>query len=172
MRTSVKHLLATALVLCSTTLFAQSEIGRSTEGQKIIKGFLTPEVLTSDTAFNWFAANQKGYTPQSAALKALTTQKDSVHFLVFAGTWCHDTQFILPKFFAFANAAGVQKDHITTVGVDESKKSQYNLTTIFNVDLVPTIIVLKGGKEMGRVVEYGRYGMFDKEIGEILAGKL
>lgn len=172
MRTSVKHLLTVALLVCSTAVFAQSEMGRSTEGQKIIKGFLTPEVLKTDTAFNWFSSNQKGYTPQSAALKALTAQKDSVHFLVFAGTWCHDTQFILPKFFAFADAAGLQKNHITTVGVDEAKKSQYNLTEIFNVTLVPTIIVLKGGKEAGRVVEYGRYGMFDKEIGEILNGKL
>jgi len=36
---------------------------------------------------------------------------------------------------------------------------------------VPTIIVLKDGKEIGRVVEYGKTGMFDKELGEIISGK-
>jgi hypothetical protein len=34
---------------------------------------------------------------------------------------------------------------------------------------VPTIIVLKQGKELGRVVEYGKYGVFDKELGEIIS---
>ena len=33
---------------------------------------------------------------------------------------------------------------------------------------VPTIIVMKDGKEIGRVVEYGKNGMFDKELGEII----
>jgi hypothetical protein len=36
---------------------------------------------------------------------------------------------------------------------------------------VPTIIVLKDGKEIGRVVEYGKTGMFDKELGEIISGQ-
>jgi hypothetical protein len=30
---------------------------------------------------------------------------------------------------------------------------------------------LKNGKEIGRVVEYGRMGMIDKELGEIVSGK-
>ena len=37
------------------------------------------------------------------------------------------------------------------------------------MNLVPTIIVMKNGREIGRVVEYGKYGSFDKELGEILA---
>ena len=27
---------------------------------------------------------------------------------------------------------------------------------------------MKNGKEIGRVVEYGKYGLFDMELGEIL----
>jgi hypothetical protein len=33
---------------------------------------------------------------------------------------------------------------------------------------VPTIMIMKDGKELGRVVEYGKYGMFDKEMGDII----
>jgi thiol-disulfide isomerase/thioredoxin len=149
---------------------AQSEISHDGEGQKVIKGFLTKDALASDSAFKWFATNQQGYTPYSSALQTLKAQKDSVQFLVFAGTWCHDTQFILPKFFALADAAGVKASQISTIGVDAAKKSQHNLTDVFQVYNVPTIIVMKGGKEAGRVVEYGKTGMFDKEIGEILKG--
>ena len=68
------------------------------------------------------------------------------------------------------DAAGFSQDRITIVGVDRSKKTIQHLSETFNVDRVPTFIVLKGGKEIGRVVEWGKYGMFDKELGEIISG--
>ena len=77
-------------------------------------------------------------------------------------------RIFFPNFFALTDAAGVTQDRITMIGVDRSKKTIHHLTEAFNVNFVPTIIVMKEGKEVGRVVEYGRYGMFDKELGEIL----
>jgi thiol-disulfide isomerase/thioredoxin len=104
-------------------------------------------------------------------LQTLKANKDSVQFLVFGGTWCHDTQFILPKFYSLSDAAGVAQNQITLLGVDRSKKTIQYLSERFNITNVPTIIVLKQGKEIGRVVEYGKTGMFDRELGEIVAAK-
>ena len=166
-------LIIAALFLFGKVLYAQqAEISRDHNGEKVIKGFLTKNDLAADTAFKWFAENQKGYTPYSTALKAFQANKDSVRFLVFGGTWCHDTQFILPKFFSLTEAAGVSPDRITVLGVDPAKKTIQHLSEAFNVVNVPTIIVLKDGKEIGRVVEYGKTGMFDKELGEIMTGTL
>ncbi|HAI83817.1 MAG TPA: glycerophosphodiester phosphodiesterase, partial [Chitinophagaceae bacterium] len=40
----------------------------------------------------------------------------------------------------------------------------------WNIINVPTFIVLdNNGKEVGRVVEYGKYGVIDKELGEIVS---
>ena len=36
-----------------------------------------------------------------------------------------------------------------------------------NIINVPTVMVMKEGKEVGRVVEYGHYGMVEKELAEI-----
>jgi aminoglycoside N3'-acetyltransferase len=58
---------------------------------------------------------------------------------------------------------------VTLIGVDHDKKTLSHLAEAMNVIDVPTIIVMKDGKEMGRVVEYGKYGLFDKELGEIMA---
>jgi hypothetical protein len=55
------------------------------------------------------------------------------------------------------------------IGVDRSKKTLSHLAEAMNIVDVPTIIVMKDGKEAGRVVEYGKYGLFDKELGEIIA---
>ena len=158
-------------VVFSQFLFAQTpEISRDTNGEKILKGFMTKKDLAGDTAFAWFAENQKGYAPYAAALESLKTNKDSLQFLVFGGTWCHDTQFILPKFFSLSDAAGVSQNQITLLGVDRSKKTIQHLSETFNILNVPTIIVYKNGKEYGRVVEYGKQGLFDKDLAEILGG--
>ena len=155
-------------ILSFSILKAQApEIISDSEG-KILKGFVNRQVLATDSAFKWFAENQKGYTPYPAALQTLKANKDSVQFLVFGGTWCHDTQFILPKFYSLSDAAGVTQNQITLLGVDRSKKTIQHLTEAFNVVNVLTIIVMKDGKEIGRVVEYGKNGMFDKELGDII----
>jgi thiol-disulfide isomerase/thioredoxin len=149
---------------------AQQEISKDAEGNKIIKGFMTRKDLASDSAFAWFAQNQAGFAPNADAVNAFRNQKDSIHILAFGGTWCGDTKYILPKFYMLADAAGLPESRITLVGVDRSKKTVHNLTEPFGITNVPTFIVLKNGKEIGRVVEYGKYGLVDKELGEIVAG--
>ncbi|MEO7923666.1 MAG: thioredoxin family protein [Chitinophagaceae bacterium] len=137
-------------------------------GEKTFKGILSREVIESDTAFKWYAENLKGYTPNALALSSLKKNADSIQLLVFMGTWCEDSHFIIPKFFALTDAAGFSQDRITLVGVDRQKKTLSHLSEALNVTNVPTIIVLKKGKEAGRVVEFGKYGVFDKELGEII----
>jgi thiol-disulfide isomerase/thioredoxin len=156
------------LVLCSYVAVAQTEIIRDSHGTKIIKGFMNKQDLANDTAFSWFAQNQQGYTPEQNAVQAFKKNRDSINIIAFGGTWCGDTKYILPKFFALTDAAGFSQERVTLIGVDRSKKTVQHLTEAFNVVNVPTIIVMKDGKEIGRVVEYGKNGMFDKELGDII----
>jgi hypothetical protein len=65
------------------------------------------------------------------------------------------------------DVAGFSDDRITLIGVDRNKKTISHFTDAFNVINVPTIMVMKDGKEIGRIVEYGRYGMVEKELAEI-----
>ena len=166
-----KTLLAGIAFFVGCSAFAQTEITVESGGTKIIKGFMSRNDLSSDTAFKWYAENQKGYTPDANALNSLKVNKDSVNFVVFGGTWCGDTKYILPKFFSLTDAAGFSQDRVTMIGVDRSKKTIQHLAEAFGVINVPTIIVMKNGKEVGRVVEYGKYGLYDKELAEILSKK-
>jgi thiol-disulfide isomerase/thioredoxin len=135
--------------------------------------FISREVIQNDSSFKWYAENLKGYTPNAAAVEALKKNADSIQLLTFMGTWCEDSHNIIPKFYSLLDASGFSKDKVTLIGVDRNKKTLSHLAEALNVKNVPTIIVLKNGKELGRVVEYGKYGMFDKELGEIIntAGK-
>jgi thiol-disulfide isomerase/thioredoxin len=164
-------LLLSFVFVTSKAVAQPAEISRDAiNGNKIIKGFISKKDLATDTAFLWYAENQKGYTPESKALIAMRTNKDSINIIAFAGTWCSDTKTILPKFFLLTDIAGLSQDRITLIGVDRNKKTIQHLAEAFNIINVPTFIVMKNGKEIGRVVEYGKYGMFDKELGEIISG--
>jgi len=162
-------LLLTGLAF-STISFAQQyyQVLIEKPGEKTYKGIITRQNLTSDTSFHWYADNLKGYSPNSLALSSLKKQADSIELIVFMGTWCHDSQFIIPKLYSLIDAVGYKESKLTLIGVDREKKTLSHLAEALNITNVPTIMVMKDGKEIGRVVEYGKYGLFDKELGEIL----
>lgn len=138
-------------------------------GSKILKGLISKDIIKNDSSYKWYAENQKIYAnPDSIIVKALQAKKDSVNYIIFGGTWCEDTQFILPKFFMLQEKAGVSDERITLFGVDRIKQTSGNISSAFNVKNVPTIIVMKDGKEVSRVVEYGKTGKWDKELADIL----
>lgn len=157
-------------VLLTTSSFSQNQYEVLTErpNEKTFKGIISREVLLSDTSFKWYAENLKGYTPNATALAGLKKNADSIQIVAFMGTWCEDSHNIIPKLYALADAAGFPNNHITLIGVDRQKKTLSHLSEALNITNVPTIIVYKHGKEAGRVVEYGKTGLFDMDLGEIL----
>lgn len=137
--------------------------------QCILRGIINKYLVQNDTAYSkWYNSGQNYYNPDTATLNAFERAKGKVQFIVFGGTWCEDTQFILPKFFKLQEKTGVPDNTITFFGVNRAKKSLPSISDAFNVTLVPTIIVMKEGKEIGRVVEYGKTGKWDKELATIL----
>ena len=165
-----------ATILCSAfKLSAQTsyEISYDTKEQppvKVLKGVISKSLINNDTSFNWYNPSHENYFPDSTIIAAFKKAKtDSVQFILFGGTWCEDTQFILPKFFKLQEASGIADTQITFFGVDRSKKTLGNIASAFNITNVPTIIVMKAGKEIGRVVEYGKSGKWDVELAGILS---
>ena len=163
-----KILLAVLVGFCLSPAFSQGFEVINEGSQHILKGFISRDQLEKDTSYKWYASNKSGYTPNAEALAALSGNKDSIQLIVFMGTWCGDSHFIIPKFYSLTDAGGFSQDRITLFGVDRRKKTISHLTEALNVKNVPTIIVMKNGRELGRVVEYGKYGMWDKELGEII----
>ena len=166
-----KFILFVIVVLFFTSLVSaqdQFQVLVERPNEKTLKGIISREVLLKDTSFKWYAENLKSYTPNAAALEGLKKNKDSVQLLTFMGTWCEDSQFIIPKLYSLTDAAGFSADRITLIGVDRNKKTLSHLAEALNITNVPTIIALKNGKEIGRVIEFGKYGLFDMELGDIL----
>lgn len=168
-----KILFLSLFALAVTTGFTQTqyEVLKDHNGGKILKGIISRDILAGDSSFKWYIQNWKSYPADKDPALTFAKHKDSVQLVIFLGTWCEDSHVIIPKLFPFLDAAGFSNNHITLIGVDRNKKTISHLTDAFNVINVPTIIVMKEGKELGRVVEYGKYGMVEKELAEIVDKK-
>lgn len=139
--------------------------------EKILKGIISKSDLENSPAYNkWYTESQKIYSvPNEDAVKGMRKNKDNVNIVIFGGTWCEDTHFILPKFFKMQEASGFPEDRITMYAVDRNKKTTGTIAEDYQIINVPTIIVMKAGKEVGRVVEYGKTGKWDQEFADIFS---
>lgn len=167
----MKFLFVVLLLTTSLHLSAQVQYETSKDpenGLKTLKGILSPEIIQNDEAFTWMKNDISWYKPNADCVANLTTVKDTVQFIVFIGTWCEDSHNVYPQFLKLLNQVGFDKKRLTIVGVDRNKTTLGSLCQALNVTKVPTILVLKAGKEIGRVEEYGKYGVYDKELAEVL----
>jgi thiol-disulfide isomerase/thioredoxin len=133
---------------------------------EMLVGGITRQVIENNSSCKWFLTGFKSYDPGTHAFKLSDPDAD-IHLVIFAGTWCEDSQVILPGLYKWASAEGFPENRISLFGVDRDKKTVGDLAGAFGITNVPTIIVMKGGKEQGRVVEYGKTGRWEEELSAI-----
>ncbi len=165
-------LLVVVFLVLSFNSFSQVqyEVSKDPEnGLKTLKGILSREVLLNDAEFAWMKNDISWYKPNADCVTNLTAVKDTIQLLVFVGTWCEDSQIVFPQLLKMLDQVGFDMKRLTVIGIDRKKTTLGSLTQALGVTKAPTIMVLKGGKEMGRVEEFGKYGIYDKELAEVLA---
>jgi len=137
---------------------------------KVLRGILSRSIIENDTSFAWFKENMQYGEADPSAVAAFKQKAGQFSIWVFGGTWCHDTRNLLPKLYRLADKSGLPDNRISFVGLDRKKTTIDNLQVKWKIVSVPTFIVVKNGKEIGRVVEYGKSGNMEKELGEIVSG--
>ncbi len=136
--------------------------------EKLLVGVVTKEDLNA--SFRWFAESQNGLdAPEPDLVQALKASNEDLYFIIFGGTWCEDTEDILPKFFKVLQIAGFPEGKVTVFMLDRFKKLPYTLPEAFNITHTPTFLVMKAGMEAGRMVEYGKIGNWQKELAGIIS---
>ena len=139
--------------------------------EKVLQGSISRSVIEADTTFKWFPSNFKVALANVNATEVFKKNKNKFKVIVFGGTWCEDTQNLLPLFYKLVEKSKYPQRKITLVGVDRNKQSGDGLSDKYKITNVPTFIVLKNdGTEAGRVVEYGKGVGIDNELAEIVDG--
>ena len=121
--------------------------------QLVYKGSFALDDLNLQPAFDWMKTGVAAYTPDAAALQYLKANLARYKLVVFMGTWCDDSQNLVPKLYKILKEAGYPVEQVTLYGVDRAKTTGTEIEQKYKVLFVPSIIVLDGDKEKGRITE-------------------
>jgi hypothetical protein len=124
-------------------------------GQTMFVGRCTFDDLTDEASFSWLNTRSNDYNPDPTVLAELKQKLPACKIVIFMGTWCEDTQNLLPKLYKTMLLTHCFTNY-QMFGVDRNKISKENEQKTYGVSMVPTIIILRNGKELGRIVETTR----------------
>ncbi|MFL6259535.1 MAG: TlpA family protein disulfide reductase [Thermoanaerobaculia bacterium] len=109
--------------------------------------------------------------PDAGAAQALGAVEPGAEVTVFLGTWCGDSRREVPRFWkALDTGGGAVPFQVRYVGVDHDKKQPADLLKESDVRYLPTFIVRRGGREVGRIVETSPHGV-EQDLLALLTGK-
>ncbi len=104
------------------------------------------------------------YEPRAEDIASLAGVEEDISIICVLGTWCHDSQREVPRFWKVLQETGnshleltmfsvgrssdeTAREILDNIGFDESLRETYG------VRLVPTFIFMSGETELGRIIE-------------------
>jgi hypothetical protein len=122
-------------------------------GAVVYKGQCTFEDLQKESSFGWLDRGTNAYKPDSNAVKYLKKHLGGYDLVILMGTWCEDSQNLLPKLRKTLQAAAYPMSKLSMYGVDRAKTAKNVEHRLYKLEKVPTIVVYKNYMEVGRIVE-------------------
>lgn len=110
-------------------------------------GPVSVQTLLSQPAF------QKNYDayPVPAVSKEARAALRGVDLVVLFGSWCHDSVREVPRLLK--TVAPVADIKLQLIGIDRQKQTPSAWVSQYQLAFTPTVIVLRDGRELGRVIE-------------------
>lgn len=150
------NLIIWSFFFCCT---AFSQINQEIEDPKHEQMILIDEVdktgLLQGEYNTWFTPEYEAYIIDLKVLDQLKKQMESQEDLkvkVFIGTWCHDSQEQLPRFYKIVDQLESNIE-LKIYGLDEFKTCPSLNVPDYNIELVPTFIFYSKDHEIGRIIE-------------------
>ncbi|WP_118949819.1 thioredoxin domain-containing protein [Taibaiella helva] len=153
-----KIMLIAALIAGAAGARAQNKsdfemVKSDNKDEVIYKGPLTFDDIREVKAFH-LEKNAARYDPNPQELALLTDKLKEYQLVVFLGTWCEDSHKLIPELYKVLTATNYPSDRqLQLYALDRSKKGREGEEQPYQITNVPTIILLKEGKEKGRITE-------------------
>jgi len=108
-------------------------------------------------------------TPDDAQVERLKSAPEGATVEVYLGAWCGDSVREVTRFWKAEDKAGALPFEVTTVALDRTFSSGSVDTSTKGLMAVPTFIVMRDGKEVGRVVETAPNSI-ERDLADLLHG--
>jgi hypothetical protein len=155
-----------AIIMTPLMIFPQNinkMITDPKKGTEILIGNCNRTGLKSGDFGLIFKEKYKNYKPDMTVVHQLSPLKSGVDILVVLGTWCSDSQEQVPAFFKILDMIRFDKKMVQIICVDSNKKAGEVDLTNYNIEKVPTFIIYKKGREVGRIIETP-YATLEKDL--------
>lgn len=133
-------------------------LSQSIKKDPVLLGKCTIDSLTKEPYSSWFQKAYNDYIPETSytdQLKKIGTKDISVK--IFFGSWCGDSKREVPRVMKTLNTIGLSSSSIQLIAVNDEdsvyKQSPGHEEKGLEIYRVPTIIIQKAGKEIGRINE-------------------
>lgn len=93
------------------------------------------------------------YKPAEQYMSVLKDKLSGYKITIVFGTWCGDSKEQMPRFFKILDMAGYDNTALKLIAVDRDRKAGSMDIADLKIEKVPTIILYKDGKEVGRIIE-------------------
>lgn len=160
-------ILILSIVSCST----QKKVATATKDQTgNLIGIANKESFLAEPFNDWFTPNYTTYETDKEIIEKLKPLLKEVTIKGFMGTWCGDSKEQTPILYKILDEADFNYDYLELITVNRSKSTPDNLQEGFNIERVPTFIMYKNDKEIGRFVEYPRESV-EADLLKIVSGQ-
>jgi hypothetical protein len=146
--------------------------GSGAEAEALLTGAVS-RLEVEAHAPGWVTAELES-APDGEASRALTAVAPGARVTVFLGTWCSDSERELARFWRALDEAGVAFEEelpfgLEYVALDRQMEEPGGRSAGRDIRFVPTFIVLRDGREVGRVVETAPHGI-ENDLLALLTG--
>lgn len=93
------------------------------------------------------------YTPKDEVVRKLRRVATPIEIVLFFGTWCKDVNDDVPRILKIFSAVGNAAFSLQIYAVDRRHREKSGFAEKLRINRVPTVVLLEGGKELGRIVE-------------------
>ena len=139
----------------------------SDDKEEILLGVISKADLQNGPVSIWYFENEKKYTVDNNALANIDSLLEGVEIKIVMGTWCHDSQREVPRFYKILKEHGAQTEMIA---LDRKKQAPNNELQGIEITHTPTFIFYKNGQELNRIVERP-IDSLEKDMVKILKGE-
>ncbi|MBO9691224.1 thioredoxin family protein [Chryseobacterium sp.] len=162
-----------SLFLAAQQLSAQKvvvnrEVETQKDGKMLLGNQLKEQFLKAPYS-DWYVKEHDEYVLDQKAVSELKKEKiGSYDIIVFMGTWCEDSHRDFPRLMKILEAVNYPENKLSIIAVNRKKESPTGDESLYNLQKVPTIILKRYGKEVGRIVEMPTSGYIERDLAEIL----
>jgi predicted peptidase len=133
------------------------------DGSKVLVGEVTRDDIVKNVG-GW-DAEYFTYQPNDTVIGELAGRLDGVTLLVVLGTWCSDSHREVPRLWKILETVGFPRESVRLLAVERAKATadstlsqelldwSKNVRDYYAIKAVESIIVYRGGVELGRIVE-------------------